>query len=60
MSPRSSKPQPTKKRGAEGPAPTADVYVALLCLSVGALLMGIICLCLELNAYGWQIPGAGG
>ena len=55
MSPRSSK----KTRGAEGPAPTADVYVALLCLSVGALLVGISFLWMELNAYGWQLPGQG-
>jgi hypothetical protein len=56
MSPRSSKP-PAKKRGAEGPAPVADVYVALLFLSVGAIAMGIVFLWMELNAYGWSIPG---
>ncbi len=57
MSARSSKPKPVKKRGAEGPAPTADVYVALLFISVGALAAGIMFLYFELNAYGWSMPG---
>lgn len=34
-----------------------DVYVGLLALSVGALLTGIIFLCLELNKYGWEVYG---
>ncbi|MGE3315352.1 MAG: hypothetical protein AB7O26_09560 [Planctomycetaceae bacterium] len=52
MSPRSS-----KKGRADGPAPVADVYVGLLVVSVAALLTGITFLCLELNKYGWALPG---
>lgn len=52
MSPRSS-----KKAGPQGPAPVADVYTGLLVLSVAALLAGITFLCLELNKYGWALPG---
>lgn len=52
MSPRSS-----KKRGAEGPAPVADVYTGLLALSVGAILTGLVFLYFELEKYGWALPG---
>lgn len=48
MSPRNSK---KKKARAEGPAPTIDVYVGLLLLSVAALISGIICLKFQLDAY---------
>ncbi|HEX4073208.1 MAG TPA: hypothetical protein VHX68_18660 [Planctomycetaceae bacterium] len=47
MSPRSSK----KPARADGPAPALDVYVGLLMVSVGALIAGIICLKLQLDAY---------
>lgn len=56
MSPRSSKP--AKK--SQGPGPSPDVYVALLFVSVAALTFGCILLALELDAYGWALPGAGG
>ena len=48
MSPRSSK----KKSGrADGPAPVLDVYVGLLLVSVGALIVGILFLKFQLDAY---------
>jgi hypothetical protein len=47
MSPRSSK----KKARAEGPPPTLDVYVGLLLFSVGALIVGILFLKFQLDAY---------
>ena len=50
MSPRSSKK-------AKGPAPAADVYVALLFVAVASLIVGISLLAMELNAYEWKLPG---
>ncbi len=51
MSPRGS------KKG-KGPAPTADVYVALLFVAVASLVVGISLLALELNVYEWKLPGS--
>ncbi|MGQ0636889.1 MAG: hypothetical protein ACT4QC_19955 [Planctomycetaceae bacterium] len=51
MSPRSS-----SSRKSKGPPPPADVYVALLYVSVAALCIGCILLGLELNAYEWKLP----
>lgn len=53
MSPRSS------SAGKKGPAPTADVYVALLFVAVASLVVGIVLLYMELNAYEFKLPGAG-
>lgn len=36
--------------------PVADVYVALLFVSVAALTAGITLLALELNKYNWAMP----
>jgi len=47
MSPRSSK----KAARPEGPAPVLDVYVGLLLFSVGALIVGILLLKFQLDAY---------
>lgn len=44
MSPRSSD---------HSPAP--DIYVALLYVSLAALLTGIVFLVMALNAYGWKV-----
>lgn len=35
--------------------PTPDVYVALLWVSLAALLTGIVFLVQALNAYGWKV-----
>ena len=51
MSPRSSSPR--KK----GPAPSPDVYVALLFVAVASLVVGISLLAMELSAYNWELPG---
>jgi hypothetical protein len=48
MSPRSSK---KKSARAEGPPPALDVYVGLLLFSVGALIVGILFLKFQLDAY---------
>jgi hypothetical protein len=36
-------------------SPAPDIYVALLFVSLSALIMGIIMLVLELNKYGWKL-----
>jgi hypothetical protein len=35
--------------------PAPDVYVALLSVSLAALIMGVVMLVLELNKYGWKM-----
>lgn len=52
MSPRSSSP-----RKAKGPPPAPDVYVALLFVSVAALIVGCTLLILEMGLYEWKMPG---
>lgn len=54
MSPRSSK---KSSRGKSSAAP--DVYVALLFLSVAALITGVVFLWLELGRYDYGAPGGG-
>ena len=36
-------------------APAPDIYVALLWVSLSALLTGIVFLVMALNAYNWQM-----
>ncbi len=48
MSPRSSKKKTARP---EGPPPALDVYVGLLLFSVGALIVGILFLKVQLDAY---------
>lgn len=36
-------------------APPPDIYVALLFVSLAALITGTVMLVLELNKYGWRI-----
>jgi hypothetical protein len=48
MSPRSSK---KKSPRADGVPPTLDIYVGLLLFSVGALIVGILFLKFQLDAY---------
>ncbi len=48
-------PPSSKKKGA-AERPTADIYVGMLIVGLGALLTGIIFLALELNKYGWAGP----
>lgn len=54
MSPRSSD---KKKKGGKAKGATAppDVYVALLFVSLAALLLGCVFLVQELQKYGWQM-----
>ena len=35
--------------------PAPDVYVALLFVSLAAVIMGVVMLVLELNKYGWKM-----
>jgi hypothetical protein len=51
MSPRAS-----NSRKPKGPPAAADVYVGLLAVATSSLLVGIILLWLELNAYEWRLP----
>jgi len=53
MSPRSSSPSPRKVKG---PPPAPDVYVALMFVSVAALIVGCTLLMLEMDKYGWKGP----
>lgn len=39
--------------------PKSDVYTALLAVSFLAILLGILCLCLELSRYNWQFKPGG-
>ena len=48
MSPRSSK---KKSARSDAPPPALDVYVGLLLFSVGALIVGILFLKFQLDAY---------
>jgi hypothetical protein len=48
MSPRSSKKKASRS---DGPPPTLDIYVGLLLFSVGALIVGILFLKFQLDAY---------
>ncbi len=36
-------------------SPAPDIYVALLWVSLSALLTGIVFLVMTLNAYGWKV-----
>ena len=36
-------------------SPSPDIYVALLWVSLAALLTGIVFLVMALNAYGWKV-----
>ena len=54
MSPRSSSPRKVK-----GPPASPDIYVALLFVSVAALIVGVTLLILEMNVYEWKMPGGG-
>ncbi len=49
MSPRSS------NKPAGGAAPSPDIYVGLLFVSVAALIAGCTFLALELNKYDWAL-----
>jgi hypothetical protein len=51
MSPRSSSPRKVK-----GPPAAPDIYVALLFVSVAALIVGCTLLMLEMNVYEWKGP----
>lgn len=46
-----------KKSGGPYRKPRADIYTVLLSLVLIALLLGILCLYLELEMYGWQHKG---
>lgn len=53
MSPASS----SKKPGGPYRKPRADVYTVLLVFALIALLLGILCLYLEMDMYDWKIKG---
>jgi hypothetical protein len=47
-----------KSRGVLVPKPKADIYTALLGIALAAILLGILCLCLEMNRYNWDVKPA--
>ncbi len=51
---RSAVRPPTKGGGVFVQTPKSDIYVALLGISVGALVLGFLFLILELNRYGFS------
>ena len=48
-----------KTRGVLVAKPKADAYTALLGIALGAILLGILCLCLEMSRYNWNIKATG-
>jgi hypothetical protein len=48
------KPAPEAKRGVVVEKPKANIYTVLLTLSFVAVLIGCLCLSLEMNAYNWE------
>lgn len=53
MSPRSS----ANKPGGPYRKPRADLYTILLAIALAAILLGILCLYLEMHAYDFQFKG---
>ncbi len=53
MSPAAS----AKKTGGPYRKPRADVYTVLLIIAMIALLVGILCLWAEMDAYEWKLKG---
>lgn len=47
--------QPASSRRIAVPKPKSDVYVALLAISLGALIVACVLLALELNRYQWKV-----
>ena len=47
--------QPASSRRIAVPKPKSDVYVALLAISLGALIVACILLALEMNRYQWKV-----
>jgi hypothetical protein len=39
--------------------PKPDAYTALLGIALGAILVGILCLCLEMSRYDWDYKATG-
>lgn len=49
-----SQPQSTDKGGVKVSKPHPDIYTVLLGISLAAILLGILCLALELGRYNWD------
>jgi len=49
-----SQPQSTDKGGVKVAKPRPDVYTVLLGIALGAILLAIICLAMELSRYNWD------
>ncbi len=53
-------PRSTRGKAPIPPPPAQpDIYVALLLVSLSALGFGCAMLAMELNNYGWSLPGGG-
>ena len=53
-----SQPQSTDKGGVKVAKPRPDVYTVLLGIALAAILLGILCLSLELSRYNWDYKAA--
>ena len=49
-----SQPQSTDKGGVKVAKPRPDVYTVLLGIALAAILLGILCLSMELSRYNWD------
>lgn len=52
-----SQPQSTDKGGVKVAKPRPDIYTVLLGISLAAILLAILCLCMELSRYNWDTKG---
>ena len=51
----STDPYSTTPAPVEPKRPRFDVYTAMLLVALVALMIGVICLAVEMNRYDWQI-----
>jgi hypothetical protein len=50
--------QPEPQRAVVVQKPRANIYTAMLALSLAAIIIGCLCLIAELNAYNWDYKAA--
>jgi len=49
----------TDPRGVYVPKPRWDIYTSLLLVAFLAIIIAIVCLCLEMSRYEWQMKATG-
>ena len=55
--PAAKRPAAAARPGVFIQKPRSDIYVALLSISLGAILVGCLLLALKLNEYEWKLSG---